>query len=276
MARRFPVTTNAAPTAPAGAQTGGLWRAIAPATIGGRFEDSGTGRAYELGAPASALSQTSYTVGVVYRQVLEVAQDFDNTYTTSFPWYKGGVRYLSQSASSFEYSVEIDGASQTSNPSAAGDSSNELYVSFQDGLNFDVVVVDADPYSVSAWYRNGHRQTVSPVAWTDDGSSVDAFQIGRGSWHHIIGLFFHLDAMTFDEVLAMQWNIQQAKDIPDVDYTGLGTVPDHIWSVKRAMVPGTNGVTNWVSDGATGGITLARTDSTLTVLELDGSLATMR
>ena len=274
MARRYPVTTSVDPAPTKGGSS--LWRAIAPATVGARFEASTSGRAYELPAPAAAFALTTYTLGFLYRQTVESPANQADQAGDSYLYQKGTTRYLYQNSGTNRYSVEVDGSAAESNEHVGGGGASDLGPSGQEGLTLDIIVVDSGAYSISNWYRNGRRQ-LAATTWSDDGSSTDAWQLGGpGGTQHLVGCFLHLDAMTFAEAIALQWNIQMAKDIPDVDYSGMGTVPDHIWSVKRAMTPGTNGVASWVSDGATGGLALARQDSSLVVIEMEAQLATLR
>lgn len=282
MGRRFPVRTTEEPALAEGVVVPGPWRAIAPQNLGEAFQDSLTGRAYEQSG-TTVFARTRYTAGAVFRKIYEspnpqapYAGSFANVFQQLGGAGEGFAlrhNYGASNQNNWSAQVGVDQPSSNSNPAPdftyLGESETE-------GIIIATIVVDDDAYPDDGWYVNGRRQ-LGGAGWSDAGTSTQDFILGgQGSFHHIMGFFFHLDAMSFEEVLALEHNILLAKDIPAVDYSGFGVVPDHIWSVKRAMTPGTNGVASWVSDGATGGETLTRVDSNLVVIEAEGALAAVR
>lgn len=272
---RYPVHTSD----PRGLEVPSLYRAIAPATLGGQFPTF----AYETTSSAT-FARTRYTFGYLVRDV------YGNTQRDSGST-KGEivVQKISPPGSGFQggrasgaYNAPGLRSLRVGNPTYAqnlpfvgavtGDGEG---IAEQEGLTLAIHVIDDDSYPDDLWLINGQRQesaTGLVDAGVDGGLSLN---VGQGT-AHIVGWFFHLDAMTYEECMALQWNVLRTKDIPDTDPSGLGVVPDHIWSVKRAMEVGTNGVASWVSDGATGGEALTRIDGTLQVVEFDSQLSSAR
>ena len=293
MARRFPVTT----ASKGGVEAGGLYRAIAPANAGDRFNAAGSENGpYEMATP-TLFQRTRYTVGIVERRFYDIVNltTGNNGFEQLFVHGPTGTDGFRISKNDFSTAGQIkyweaQVGSTTVRSNTAIDVSNTYTITgpAEVGLHMHVIVVDDDAYPGDLWFHNGRYQSIGEEStaqlstWDDTGGSVGsaavlgggpASQATRG---HIIGAFYHLDAMTYEELMILFMNIKRFKDIPDTDPTGLGTVPDHIWSVKRAMTIGTNGLASWVSDGATGGETFTRTDSTLKVIEFDEQFAEAR
>ncbi len=263
----------------------GLYKAIAPATLGGLFPAGGV---YDIASPAAPFAAATYTVGAlirpiysapnrqggigstgtVYGKVGDPASNFKLERSTGAATDRATSKFLATVSGT--QGIQNDpwaGSTPLRDPEGPGE---------MEGLILSVQVVDTGAYPEDGWYLNGKPQdAIAPGGWDDDGLGVGKFEMGANYWEHIVGFFFHTDPMTPEEVAALQWNVQTAKDIPETDLSGLsaGSVPDHIWSVKRAMETGTNGVASWVSDGATGGVTLVRQDATLKVVEFDSQLA---
>lgn len=283
MARRYPVTT----TAPGGISP---FRAIAPPNgIGDRYQSALNLPAYNQAATTTLFSRTRFTVGVLFKQVLF----YPETYVTSPNNNNGNLlRFQLGGGSSgggnftfsqreigyAHYDAQISTYSAGSNGTSGGATGTELGPSQQEGLILNTMVCDDDAYPDSSWFMNNRRQgsTGPALNWASNGSGDGEFELGRSSWHHIVGWFYHLDAMSFEEIYALSLNIMQTKDIPTQDFTGFGTALDHIWSVKRAMQVGTNGITNWTSDGAVGGETIVRQDANLNVIEFEADWADVR
>ncbi len=273
---------------PKGASVVAPYRAIAPAVLGERFQDSTSGMAYQMATP-TVFEATAYTIGYLIRPVAENASrdvgaaafselflrlnvDSGNGFACG---RQAGVGGSDVRKTLYSCQVGAGGGLLQNAPFAGSANTDEEGNSEQEGLVLAIHVVDDDVYPDDLWLINGKRQDAVDASGLTDGGGVtgNAFQLGWGAYSHIVGMFLHTDAMSYEECMALQWNCQTAKDIPNTDLSGLGVVPDHIWSVKRAMEVGTTGVANWVSDGATGGQTLTRVDTGLTVVEFDSQLA---
>lgn len=266
------------------------FRAIAPSFFGNRYGSSANGKAYNQAATTTLFARSAFTVGILYRATLEFPQkQLDSSVNTNndgwlFRLNEGtgpgadrlSLRQSWSNASRFATEASLGYDANTA--SGESDFTNELGNSQMEGVMLDVLIIDDDAYPASGWYRNGRREQADGPKnnWVNTGNADGEFELGLGSWHHICGLFYHLDAMSFEEVTALMMNAKLTRDIPDKDYTGFGTVPDHIWSVKRAMEVGTNGLASWTSDGAVGGEVLTRQDATLQVIEFADQFASAR
>jgi hypothetical protein len=264
------------------------FHAISPTGAEGRFVGH---RAYTQ-AGTTVFSRSEYTIGVVYQNIQESPNLDANTSLFLFEQDRGaggatdgfGLWRQREGGANEKgrWNAKVGSTILDSNFGSAAASYTLVGPSELDGISMQALVVDTDAYPDDAWLHNGRRAS-SSVTWDDTGASTGIFALAGStsdtnstSEAPIIGLFFHLTAMSLLELRYLMLNIMRFKDIPLSDPTGYSTVPDHIWSVKRAMTVGSNGVASWVSDGATGGSTLTRVDSTLRVIELDGGLAAVR
>jgi hypothetical protein len=77
---------------------------------------------------------------------------------------------------------------------------------------------------------------------------------------YILGMFFHTESLSEEEMWLLRQEIEIARDIPVVPKLAGSPVLDHIWSAKKRFSVGSlTGQTSgdWVSTGAVGGKSLA-------------------
>lgn len=294
MARRFPVTTST----PGGSTSAATpYMAIAPDVLGERYGD----RPYQAPS-ASWFNRSVYTIGILHMPIkVDPGSTIGPPYTGGdasggnsllYNPPSGGAGFIYQQSgsgtgalqSACSYYAQV-GSSTYNTSYASGETTYAVEKGDNrvGGLRFNIFVVDNDTYPDDFWIANGRPQGADGQTnfngWSDTGAGTDTLSVGggpgagNGGFDPIVAMFVHLDAMSFEECLALQMNVLTAKDIPDVDYTGFGTVPDHIWSVKRGMgASGSTPVTSWTSDGATGGAVLTKDEASFRVIELGAEL----
>jgi len=283
MARRFPITTQTS----GGSESGGLWRSIVPSSgLLGNFGAGANTSAYRL-LSTSLFARTRYTLGILTK-VIAPSLSYVNpafglnqifSFGGTFPIISQRQHALGGDRSYFHSSINGFGANQNL-PGVGGAITNNEGIGETEGLALNIMTVDDDAYPGNRWMINGRRQLASFVnSWAGGAGAGDALisrSNGSGMSEPFLGMFFHLDAMSLEEMIAMFMNVQRFRGIPDTDYTGFGVVPDHIWDVKRHMAVGSNGIASWVSDGAVGGETFTRDDTNQLVMEIPGDFASMR
>jgi hypothetical protein len=132
-------------------------------------------------------------------------------------------------------------------------------------LQLTAIVVDDNPYPGDAFHINS-RNHGTPI-WGAGNLSSESLYLGRGtpsdafgaSFDWIVGFFYHHEAMTQEELFLLRQDAEIARDLPIISRVG-GTVPDHVWSVKKAMGIGVGTAPpTWTSIGATGGFIFSLT-----------------
>jgi len=127
------------------------------------------------------------------------------------------------------------------------------------GIQFTAIVLSDDDYIEGGFYINGRRHKKEPTvdSITLDNEVVPQnfhfFQPSSGSsdlptsdW--LVGMAWHEDPMTEEEIFMWRQQIEMSKDIPLVPTLPGLTALDYVWSVKAK-----NGLfsgTTWSSDGA--------------------------
>jgi len=277
MARRFPLTTtvqgvDASP-----------YRALAPAILGQPYSAASD---MFTAAADTWHNRTAFTVGMLHypiwstRETSNESQDLYHNLngTSGFRYSQFAGLTPGQNYSRYQAAV---GSTALNNglPSGEVDWDSGKGQRQQGGLRFNVMVCDNDEYPDDLWVANGRDQS-EPGQTSPGWSSAAAAQQLRiglaGSvrmYDPVVAFFIHEEPMSREEVIALQANVLIAQDIPNVDFTGIGTVPDYIWSVKRWLNVGDTVPLQWVSDGA--GLTprtLNRVATGMRVIDLGADL----